>query len=305
MKVVLAIFLSLIYLFAGEEKMSKYNELTPAEERVILHKGTEAPYSGKYDKFYDEGTYTCKRCNAPLYSSKDKFSSGCGWPSFDDEIKGAIKRVPDADGRRIEIVCAACGAHLGHVFEGEGFTSKNSRHCVNSISMNFEPAKKVISNEAVAYFAGGCFWGVEYYFEKMKGVKEAISGYMGGDVKNPTYKQVCSGTTGHIEAVKVLYDPSIVSYEEIAKLFFEIHDPTQTNGQGPDIGSQYISAIFYSNEDEKKIAQKLINVLELRGYKVATKLINADEFYEAEAYHQNYYDGNGKTPYCHGYTKRF
>jgi len=156
-----------------------------------------------------------------------------------------------------------------------------------------------------AYFAGGCFWGVEYYFEKTKGVKDAISGYMGGSVKNPTYKQVCSGMTGHIEAVKVLYDPTIVSYEELAKLFFEIHDPVQTNGQGPDIGSQYISAVFYGSEDEKKIVQKLINVLELRGYKIATKLLSADEFYEAEAYHQNYYEGNGKTPYCHGYTKRF
>jgi peptide methionine sulfoxide reductase msrA/msrB len=295
----------MILLFAEGKEMSSYNKLSEQEERVIIHKGTEAPYSGKYDKFYEEGVYKCKRCDAPLYSSESKFSSGCGWPSFDDEIKGAVKRVPDADGRRVEIVCSNCGAHLGHVFEGEGFTEKNKRHCVNSISMKFEAVKKELPHEAVAYFAGGCFWGVEYYFEKVKGVKEALSGYMGGDMKNPDYRSVCSGTTGHIEAVKVIYDPREVSYQDLAKLFFEIHDPTQTNGQGPDIGSQYISAIFYNSESEKKTAQKLINVLESKGMKIATKLISAEEFYEAEAYHQNYYEGNGKTPYCHSYVKRF
>ena len=115
-----------------------YNELNDEEKRVIENKGTEMPFSGKYNDFYEEGVFTCKKCNTPLYKSEDKFSSGCGWPSFDDEIKGAVKRVPDADGRRIEIVCATCGGHLGHVFEGEGFTSKNTRHCVNSISLNFE-----------------------------------------------------------------------------------------------------------------------------------------------------------------------
>lgn len=133
----------------------KYNILSEQEKYVIEQKGTERPFTGIYNDFYEEGTYFCKKCNASLYKSVDKFKSGCGWPSFDDEIKGAVKRVPDADGRRVEIICASCGAHLGHVFEGEGFTSKNTRHCVNSISLNFEknsnPNKK-------AYFAGGCFW---------------------------------------------------------------------------------------------------------------------------------------------------
>jgi methionine-R-sulfoxide reductase len=120
----------------------KWNKLTPEEERVIAHKGTEEPFTGEYDSFFEEGTYVCKRCGAPLYRSGDKFDARCGWPSFDQEIKGAVKRVPDPDGVRTEIECARCGAHLGHVFEGEHLTAKNTRHCVNSISLKFIPKKK-------------------------------------------------------------------------------------------------------------------------------------------------------------------
>ena len=134
----------------------KYNNLTQDEKYIIEQKGTEYRFSGIYNDFYEEGVYLCKKCNAPLYKSEDKFKSSCGWPSFDDEIVGAIKKVPDADGRRVEIVCQKCGGHLGHIFEGEGFTSKNIRHCVNSLSLNFKSKKE---NFKKAYFAAGCFWG--------------------------------------------------------------------------------------------------------------------------------------------------
>jgi len=281
----------------------KYNDLTPDEERVILNKGTERPFTGEYLNNKSEGTYVCKRCGAPLYKSSDKFDSHCGWPSFDDEIPGAVKRVPDADGNRTEIICANCGAHLGHVFLNEGFTPKNTRHCVNSISMKFIPA--VNKSIRKAYFASGCFWGIEYYFMKAKGVKHTSVGFMGGHVDNPTYEQVCQKNTGHLEVTEIEYDGSETSYEDLVKLFFETHDFTQTNGQGPDIGPQYLSCIFYSNDEEKNIALKYIRLLEVKGYKVATMLKPVSEFWRAEDYHQQYYEHKGSTPYCHKYRKIF
>ncbi len=253
---------------------------------------------------FETGSYHCKRCNARLYSSDDKFASTCGWPSFDDEIKGAVKRQKDADGRRTEILCANCGAHLGHVFEGERLTEKNLRHCVNSISLVFVPDKEE-SHMAKAYFAGGCFWGVEHLFEHKDGVISAISGYMGGSTAHPSYRDVTYGNTGHLEVVEVTYDSTKVNYEELAKFFFEIHDPTQVDGQGPDIGEQYLSAIFYENDDEKRIAHKLIDILKSKGYDVATKVLPASTFWEAEEYHQDYYDKKKQQPYCHVYKKKF
>lgn len=283
-----------------------YNKLTPEEENVIVNKGTEKPWTGTYLDNKEEGTYTCKRCDAPLYRSSDKFESHCGWPSFDDEISGAVKRIPDRDGMRTEIICANCGAHLGHVFEGEEFTDKNTRHCVNSISMNFIPATQVNENRTEkAIFAGGCFWGVEYYMQKKEGVISVVSGYIGGYKDNPTYQEVCTGATGHAEAVEITFDRSKVTYEELAKLFFEIHDPTQIDRQGPDVGVQYRSEIFYLNNDQKEIIENLINILISKGYKVSTKVTKATTFWPAEDYHQDYYDHKGTLPYCHGYTKKF
>ncbi len=275
--------------------------LSASEAAVIIHKGTERPFTGAYTDSEEVGTYYCRWCDAPLYRSDDKFHSSCGWPSFDDEIAGAVERHRDADGMRTEIVCATCGAHLGHVFEGERFTDKNIRHCVNSISLVFREGPPV----AVATFAGGCFWGVEHLFESLDGVYSAVSGYTGGTTEHPTYQQVLTHTTGHLEAVQVFYNPLTITYEELARYFFEIHDPTQTNGQGPDIGNQYLSAIFYRSRSEFDTAVKLINILEEKGYKIATTLRPATPFWDAEEYHQDYYEKTGGVPYCHTYTKRF
>ncbi len=280
----------------------KLNKLTPAEQVVILHKGTERPYTGEFLNNKQKGTYLCKQCDAPLYKSDDKFDSHCGWPSFDDEIPGAVKRVPDADGQRTEIVCANCGGHLGHVFTGEGFTPKNTRHCVNSISMKFVPDK---SEKALAYFASGCFWGTEYHFMKAKGVIETTVGYMGGFTQSPTYREVCTGTTGHIETTEVVYNPTETTYEELLKLYYETHDFEQVGGQGPDIGEQYQSVIFYVNDEQKAMAEKYINILRGKGYKPATQLRPAPEFWAAEDYHQEYYSKKNGTPYCHIYQKIF
>lgn len=302
----LLIALTSISCVQGQNKKTdnmKYNKLNPDEERVIIHKGTEAPYTGEYINNKRDGVYVCKRCDSPLYKSSDKFDSHCGWPSFDNEIKGAIKRIPDPDGQRTEIICANCGAHLGHVFLNEGFTDKNTRHCVNSISLKFIPKQNKMIRKA--YFASGCFWGTEYYFMKANGVTHTAVGFMGGHIDNPSYEQVCQKNTGHLETTEVEYDSSKTTYEELVKLFFETHDFTQTNGQGPDIGPQYLSCIFYSDEAEKEIALKYINLLETKGYRVATMLKPASKFWKAEEYHQQYYEHKGTKPYCHIYKKIF
>jgi peptide methionine sulfoxide reductase msrA/msrB len=156
-----------------------------------------------------------------------------------------------------------------------------------------------------AIFAGGCFWGVEYHFRRTKGVIATRVGYVGGSKDNPTYEQVCRGGTGHLEAVEVTYDPAQTTYETLARLFFEIHDPTQVDRQGPDVGEQYRSAIFYLSDQQKSTAEKLIGILREKGYDVVTQVLPVGIFWPAEDYHQQYYDKKGSTPYCHVYTKRF
>jgi len=309
MQKIIWIWLSLLFTLVMADNFkpwkSKIDTLSTFEQHVLMDKGTERAFSGKYLNTKEDGTYRCKVCDTPLYRSSDKFESHCGWPSFDDAIFGSIKEVPDADGYRTEIVCANCGAHMGHVFKGEGYTPKNVRHCVNSVSLNFQ--KKNVQTSALkkAYFAGGCFWGVEYYLEKIDGVKEVTSGFMGGHVKDPGYYDVVRKDTGHLETVEVVYDPSKVSYETLGKTFFEIHDPTQVDGQGPDIGSQYLSAVFVGDQEERNTIERLIEILEGQGFKIATKILPKAPFYSAEAYHQDYYERKGSKPYCHRRVKRF
>ena len=331
---------------AKETVMQKNYPMPPLsglEADVLLRKATEAPYTGEYLNNHAAGTYICRQCGMPLYHSDDKFESGCGWPSFDKEVAGAVRRVPDADGRRVEIICANCGGHLGHVFEGEGFTERNTRHCVNSLSMKFAQAgsdeeKAALARladkasavspagtagsgvaataatatqtsttggcTATAVVAGGCFWGVEDAFQKIAGVCEAVSGYTGGHTVNPSYEDVCRGDTGHAEAVLVRVDPTRVSYEQILRRFFEIHDPTQLNRQGPDWGEQYRSAVFYENAEQKAVAQKLVARLKELGYKVVTQIEPAGPFYAAEDYHQDFTRRTGRGA-CHMSVPRF
>lgn len=331
---------------AKETVMQKNYPMPPLsglEADVLLRKATEAPYTGEYLNNHAAGTYICRQCGMPLYHSDDKFESGCGWPSFDKEVAGAVRRVPDADGRRVEIICANCGGHLGHVFEGEGFTERNTRHCVNSLSMKFAQAgsdeeKAALARladkasavspagtagsgvaataasatqtsttggcTATAVVAGGCFWGVEDAFQKIAGVCEAVSGYTGGHTVNPSYEDVCRGDTGHAEAVLVRFDPTRVSYEQILRRFFEIHDPTQLNRQGPDWGEQYRSSVFYENAEQKAVAQKLVARLKELGYKVVTQIEPAGPFYAAEDYHQDFTRRTGRGA-CHMSVPRF
>lgn len=269
--------------------------------RVVRDGGTERPHTGQLETGC--GTYVCRRCGLAVFASAAKFESGCGWPSFDEALEG-VERLPDADGRRIEIRCRRCGGHLGHVFQGEGFTHKDTRHCVNAASLDFVPSEDVVE-VAQAIFAAGCFWGVEAMFMQKKGVLRVESGYTGGHVQAPTYEAVCTGKTGHYEAVRVLYDPSVLDYEALARYFFEIHDPTQHQGQGPDHGSQYLSAAFYLDETQKAVLLGLMEQLKQKGYAVVTRVLPATVFWPAEAYHQNYYAKTGKAPYCHTYKKRF
>ena len=282
----------------------KTDSLSPFLLKIIRDKSTEHPFSGEYNNAEESGTYLCRQCGLGLFRSQTKFHSGCGWPSFDEEMKGSVKRLPDPDGHRTEILCSRCNAHLGHVFLGEGYTQNNLRHCVNSASLDFVANLSVKDTEE-AIFAAGCFWGVEYYFKKLAGVLKTEVGYTGGQKSDPTYEEVCNGATGHFEAIRIVYDPLTISFANLVKYFFEIHDPSQPNGQGPDIGQQYLSVIFYYNEEQKNSAEQLKTQLEKNGFKISTQILPVAIFWPAERYHQDYYSKTGKQPYCHHYTKRF
>jgi peptide methionine sulfoxide reductase msrA/msrB len=284
--------------------MYRYHQLSKQEEHVIIEHGTEPAYVGCFNHHHEPGVYLCKRCDQPLFMSSDKFHSNCGWPSFDDAFAHALDIRLDPDGRREEILCSRCHGHLGHVFYDEGFTKKNTRHCVNSVSLSFEPLFSVDHNQR-AIVAGGCFWGVEALLKTLPGVVALCPGYIGGHVVDPTYEEVCTGLTHHAEAIEAHLDTRKTSYKLFLQEFFNIHDPTQLNRQGPDIGSQYRSAIYYLSAEQKQTAEDLIDALKNQGLKVVTEVSPASAFYPAENYHQNYYGKNGQAPYCHRRIERF
>lgn len=256
---------------------------------------TEPPFSGKYTDYFEEGVYLCRACKAPLYKSTSKFHSGCGWPSFDQEIQGTVEKVSDPDGERIEIRCANCHAHLGHIFEGEWCTKTNTRHCINSYALEF------VKQHEYAYFGTGCFWCSEALFQRVKGVLNVTPGYSGGKVERPSYEKVCSGTSGHAEVVRIEFDTSVVSYAELLELFWASHDPTSLNRQGNDMGEQYRSIILYVNDEQKNDAERSKMTLErdaIYEKPIVTQIVPFNTFYEAEDEHKNYFEQHNNAPYC-------
>lgn len=200
--------------------LDKTASLTPLAKRIICDKATEYPHTGAYNVVITQGTYLCRRCGLALFRGSSQFSSGCGWPSFDDNIVHAVKQLPDRDGQRTEILCSRCDAHLGHVFTGEYFTQKNLRHCVNSASIDFVADSQVLDTEE-AIMAGGCFWGVDHFLKQIPGVLRVEVGYTGGVTSEPSYDQVCQGNTGHYEAVRVIYDKAKTDYHQVLKRFLK------------------------------------------------------------------------------------
>lgn len=276
--------------------------LSPEQYYILREQGTERAYTGKLLLNKDKGIYKCAACGNELFTDEMKFDSHCGWPSFDKEIKGGkiITKEDNSHGmHRTEIECAKCGGHLGHLFE-DGPTETGMRYCVNSLSLEFVPEKELQKNDTIV-LGGGCFWCVEAVYELLDGVEKVESGYSGGTVENPSYKQVCTGNTGHAEVVKVIYNPSKISLEKILEVFFTVHDPTTLNRQGADVGTQYRSAVFYTNEQQKKTVEKTIVLLTTKhafDNPIVTEVKLLKNFYSAEGYHQDYYELNKSEPYC-------
>lgn len=278
--------------------------------RITQKAGTEPAFCGTLLDNKKEGNYFCVVCGLPLFSSEHKFNSGTGWPSFFREFDPEhVTRKEDRGYgmERVEINCARCGAHLGHVFD-DGPKPTGERHCLNSASLKFHEKGSPLPQESlpvetneVAYFAGGCFWGIEHYFQKGPGVIDAVSGYMQGRVDKPTYEQVCDKGTGHAETVKVVFDPRKIGYRRLLEAFFVMHDPTQLNRQGPDVGDQYRSGIWYTSEAQQREAEAFIKELSaserFKGRKIVTQVQPAATFWPAEEYHQDYIEKTGRA--CH------
>jgi len=273
---------------------------------VIRDGATEAPFTGKFWDHHEKGTYTCVGCGAPLFSSETKYESGSGWPSFYDVLsKGKVKKVRDFSGGmdRIEIRCANCDAHLGHLFD-DGPNPTGKRYCINSLSMDFEPISYIYTNKngmKKATFGAGCFWCIEACFKDVKGIISVVPGYAGGKTVNPSYEEVCTGTTGHAEVAQIEFDPNVISYDELLEIFWFVHDPTQLNRQGNDIGTQYRSVIFYHDLEQKELAmayKEKLSKEKVWDQPIVTEIEPIHNYFEAEKYHHDYFENNPQNMYC-------
>ena len=267
--------------------------LTPAQLRVGRNASTEPAFCGIFHDHHQIGTYMCAGCGLPLFRSGDKFDSGTGWPSFlrpfAEENLGESQ--DDSHGmQRTEIHCVRCDMHLGHRFS-DGPPPTGQRYCINSVVLGFDEEGSG-SREQTLLLGAGCFWGVEEAFSKFPGVLKTEVGYAGGHAKNPTYEDVCSHTTGHAEVLKVTYDPNQVSTQEVLQHFFDIHDPTTLNRQGPDVGDQYRSVIFFTQPGQEGTVRQVM-LQQQASRPITTQIDLAPPFYRAEEMHQRYHEKHG------------